>query len=250
LALVQPIGDEPRRDRSSTTTIGAGGCDEECNRTLLSPAGAAGLLLQVRQHKPWRRKTMQTLSGVRILIVEDEYSVADDLARFFTKMGATILGPAPDLERALQYTECADAAILDINLHGVAVFPVADRLMEREIPFVFFSGYEEDIVPSRLRHVCNFTKPAPRHSLFEALFPEGRPEVPRDDPDDIVVLLPKLRLAARLMLTDENAADRLVERTLKDAIRTVDRRPGHCSAEDWLNGLLREAAMDGAEFLN
>jgi CheY-like chemotaxis protein len=193
---------------------------------------------------------MQTLSGMRILIVEDEFFIAKDIARYFVKLGATILGPAPNLEKAFQYAESADAAILDIDLQGVAVFPVADRLLERAVPFVFFSGCENKMVPSRLRHISNLAKPTSRHRILAALFPDATSQPAEVDPDDVVSLLPKLRLAARLLLSDERAADRLVERTLRDAIQTVGDRPDDWTVEDWLNGLLREAAKDAADLLH
>ncbi|WP_411908850.1 hypothetical protein [Mesorhizobium sp. CO1-1-9] len=61
-------------------------------------------------------------------------------------------------------------------------------------------------------------------------------------PDDVFTLLPKLRLAARLLLGDVNASDRLVERTLEQAIRDVDCRQLGQSTENWLNEIMRELA--------
>src|SRR3954454_8696852 len=81
---------------------------------------------------------VRDLRGLHILIVEDEWSMAGDLARFFSNMGAIILGPAATVEQASEHTDQAEAAILDVNLNGRRVFPIADKLMRRGIPFVFF----------------------------------------------------------------------------------------------------------------
>ncbi|RVA43949.1 response regulator, partial [Mesorhizobium sp. M7A.F.Ca.CA.004.11.1.1] len=72
-----------------------------------------------------------------------------------------------------------------------------------------------------------------------------------DPSDDVFALLPKLRLAARLLLGDVDASDRLVERTLEQAIRDVDRRQLGQSTENWLNGIMREMAKTrGAKLMH
>ncbi|WP_188393703.1 response regulator [Mesorhizobium sp. SARCC-RB16n] len=188
---------------------------------------------------------MRELRGLHILIVEDEWSMAGDLARFFSNMGAIILGPAATVEQASEHTDRAEAAILDVNLNGRRVFPIADKLMRRGIPFVFFSGDNDIAIPEHLRYVSNLRKSSGSQAVFNALFPQAseRPgiSVP-SSPDDIFALLPKLRLAARLLLGDVNASDRLVEQTLEQAIRDVDHRQLGQSTENWLNGIMREVA--------
>ncbi|MER9439770.1 hypothetical protein [Mesorhizobium sp. M0618] len=77
---------------------------------------------------------MRDVRGLHILIVEDEWFVAADLARFFRSMGAIILGPAPSVKQAWEHTYAAEAAILDVNLNGQRVFPIADELVRRGIP--------------------------------------------------------------------------------------------------------------------
>ncbi|TGR73519.1 hypothetical protein EN832_33205, partial [Mesorhizobium sp. M1C.F.Ca.ET.189.01.1.1] len=79
---------------------------------------------------------VRNLRGVRLLIVEDEWLLADDLARYFSNMGAVILGPAATLEQAAIHTQTAEAAILDIDINGRRVFPIADQLLRRGVPFV------------------------------------------------------------------------------------------------------------------
>lgn len=79
----------------------------------------------------------------RILIVEDEILIAMLLEDIVTDLGHVPVGPMMRLQPALSAAESADVdfAILDINLAGQQSFPVADRLMERGIPFMFASGY-------------------------------------------------------------------------------------------------------------
>lgn len=79
----------------------------------------------------------------RILIVEDEMLVAMLIEDTISDLGHQVVGPAMRLEAALAAAEADDFdfAILDINLAGKQSFPVADRLSERGIPFMFASGY-------------------------------------------------------------------------------------------------------------
>ncbi|TPK76106.1 response regulator [Mesorhizobium sp. B2-4-12] len=193
---------------------------------------------------------MQFLIGAKVLIVEDEFVVADDLARYFSGLGATILGPAQSVVQARPYAEQADAAVLDIDLNGTPVFPIADRLVERGVPFVFFSAHDRNVIPSRLEHAANLLKSADRRKIIAALFPAGTRQDQIDEPADVLSLLPKLRLAARLMLGDASAADRLVETTLELAIREVGDRPADISTERWLNYLLQISADKAADLLN
>lgn len=85
----------------------------------------------------------QVLAGKRILLVEDEFIVATMAEDMLTELGATVIGPATSLTRALSLAEDEelDAAVLDINIQGTTVDPVADVLRQREIPFVFATGY-------------------------------------------------------------------------------------------------------------
>lgn len=87
--------------------------------------------------------------GKRILVVEDEYFIADDLALELEGHGAVVVGPVPSLNAALELIETrqVDAAILDIELDAETAYPVADALDRREIPFVFVSGTDPNKVP-------------------------------------------------------------------------------------------------------
>jgi len=108
----------------------------------------------------------------RILVVEDEYLVALDLAEDLRAMGADVVGPVPSVEKALEAVDgdsALDGAILDINLQGSVIFPVADRLAERHIPFFFTTGYDKEVIPDRHAAVPRCEKPVTAPRLRQAL---------------------------------------------------------------------------------
>lgn len=83
------------------------------------------------------------LAGLKVLVVEDEPIVAWDLAETLETYGCEIVGPAYDLAqaKALSRERTLDGAVLDVNLGGEKVFPLADALAEVPIPFCFVTGY-------------------------------------------------------------------------------------------------------------
>lgn len=104
----------------------------------------------------------QCLHGCRILIVEDEYILADELQTELGDADAIVLGPVGNLEEALDLIRSEiriDGAILHVNLRGQAAFPAADLLTERGVPFVFTTGYDQSAIPSRFEHICRCEKP-------------------------------------------------------------------------------------------
>jgi len=193
---------------------------------------------------------MQGLCGLRILIVEDEFILAEDLAQHFRNVGAKIIGPARDIASALGLISGIDAAVLDINLNGAMVFPLADKLQTMGIPFVFFSGYDDVDIPSRFHFASRLSKPASLRDITNSLITasiswQSHPS----DGRDIMTILPKLRLAARIMLQDAGAADRLVERTLEQAIRDGN-WPNDLSVSQWLHRVMTALLhADGPSFL-
>jgi CheY-like chemotaxis protein len=111
------------------------------------------------------------LGGVRILVVEDEYFIAQDLEATLEAAGALVAGPVGDVQAALQLIEAEpiEAAVLDINLHGVVDFAVAAELTRRGIPFVFATGYEAATVPRTYEHVPIWRKPFNVEELIASL---------------------------------------------------------------------------------
>jgi DNA-binding NtrC family response regulator len=103
-----------------------------------------------------------TLRGCRILVVEDEYMLADELRRELNDAGAVVLGPVGSVETALdaiRTEEVIDGAIVDINLRGEMAFAVADALIERGVPFAFTTGYDESALPTRFSQIVRCEKP-------------------------------------------------------------------------------------------
>jgi len=85
------------------------------------------------------------IEGLRLLIVEDEAMVAMLIEDALLELGCEVVGPAGSVRAALRLAEATDGALdgalLDINLGGEKVYPVAAALARRGVPFVFVSGY-------------------------------------------------------------------------------------------------------------
>jgi CheY-like chemotaxis protein len=86
---------------------------------------------------------VKPLADKRILLVEDEMLIAEMVVDMLTGLGATVIGPATSLEAGLLLagSESIDAAVLDINLRGERIDPIADLLDARGIPVLFATGY-------------------------------------------------------------------------------------------------------------
>ncbi len=110
--------------------------------------------------------------GLRLLVVEDEYLLALYLSEALEALGARIIGPVGSVHAALDLIENdpdIDAAVLDVNLGDEAVYPVADALASRDVPFVFASGYERDALPERYRMFRVCSKPVDPDALGVAI---------------------------------------------------------------------------------
>lgn len=106
--------------------------------------------------------THASLQGCQVLLVEDDFLIADDFARRLTVAGADVIGPAATLDAAMAMYEGAEDlnfVILDINLRGTAVFPLAHRLQQDKVPFLFCSGYDDEPVRDAFADIPHFEKP-------------------------------------------------------------------------------------------
>ena len=124
------------------------------------------------------------LAGRRVLIVEDERAIAENLAFEVTAEGGEVVGPVATVNAALGViaNTDVDGAILDLNLMGEVAFPVADALTARHIPFVIMTGFNaRAVVPARYASVSCLQKPVTPHiicreleAIFDASNEEGR----------------------------------------------------------------------------
>ena len=98
----------------------------------------------------------------RVLVVEDSFLILITLEMLLEQHGIDIVGPASTVAEALALAETAatDIALLDVNLHGDMVFPVADRLIQRGIPIIFTTGYTaKEVLPPRYAGIPTIQKP-------------------------------------------------------------------------------------------
>jgi len=114
----------------------------------------------------------EVLSGRRILVVEDESLVAMLLETILEDMGCSTIGPASNIEDGLTAVRdeiVLDAALLDVNVAGQQVFPVARALADRGVPFIFSTGYGAGGLPDEWRERPTIQKPFTESMVREAL---------------------------------------------------------------------------------
>ena len=107
--------------------------------------------------------TQGSMSGVTVLLVEDDFIVGYDMQMLLEEQGARVIGPAASLleAQALLATERPTVAVLDVNLGGEYVFPLVNRLLEKQVPFVFATAYADDdrLFPDEARTAPRLAKP-------------------------------------------------------------------------------------------
>src|SRR3954470_16231650 len=115
----------------------------------------------------------KSLRGQCLLVVEDEYLIAADLMASLESLGVEVIGPAASVEDALSLVDNnfdrLDGAVLDINLRNERVYPVADALAARGVPFVFTTGYDAVAVPTTYASVPRCEKPVDKTHLVRLL---------------------------------------------------------------------------------
>jgi PAS domain S-box-containing protein len=102
-----------------------------------------------------------TLTGNRIMIVEDEALVAMALREALDELGFSVTGPFNRISEAMiaLRNNHVDAAVLDVNLGGELIYPLADVLTAGQIPFVFITGYGAEEIEHRYAHIPILQKP-------------------------------------------------------------------------------------------
>ena len=119
------------------------------------------------------------LEGATVLVVEDEYLVAVLIQDMLESAGCVVTGPIPRLAEALDAVDRGsyDAAVLDINLGGERIDPVAAALSGRNVPFVFVTGYGSGGLPSEYAGRPRVCKPFKIADLLGALSNIVKPPV-------------------------------------------------------------------------
>nr|WP_289852098.1 response regulator [Rhizobium sp. SSA_523] len=109
------------------------------------------------------------------MIVEDAYFLADDTGRALKRAGVVIIGPVATASDALEKlaTERVDAAILDLHLRDETVFLVADRLVQRKIPFLFATSVSASALPKNYTGFALCEKPKELNVIARELFGSG-----------------------------------------------------------------------------
>lgn len=100
-------------------------------------------------------------------MVEDRYMIADELASEVERLGGTVVGPCANLEAAAAAVSAneLDLALLDVNLDGELVFPVAQILADHGVPLIFLTGYDREVVPGAWRSRPMLHKPVKAQDL-------------------------------------------------------------------------------------
>jgi CheY-like chemotaxis protein len=111
------------------------------------------------------------LKDLRVLVVEDEALVALQLEDMLVEFGCAVIGPASRVAQALELLggEPVEAAVLDLNIAGELVYPVADELGTRGLPYIFVTAYGTSGLTEPYRSRPVLEKPFSRRELLQAM---------------------------------------------------------------------------------
>ncbi|MGD9028031.1 MAG: response regulator, partial [Methyloceanibacter sp.] len=117
-----------------------------------------------------RSEEEELLKGLRVLVVEDQAPIALQLEDMLVESECQVVGPASRVGQALRLLgeNVVDAAVLDLNVAGELVYPVADALDARGLPYIFATGYDPSDVSGRYGHRNIVQKPFSRRVFLEA----------------------------------------------------------------------------------
>ena len=112
------------------------------------------------------------LQGCRILVVEDEYLIAQGIVDVLQDAGAETVGPVSSIGEAKRMVAVAnriDGALLDVNVGKQAIWPVVDMLLAIGVPMVLSTGYDASAIPPAYAHLPRCEKPARGQDLIRTL---------------------------------------------------------------------------------
>jgi two-component SAPR family response regulator len=126
--------------------------------------------------QPLERPAQDNLRGISVLVVEDDYFIASEICGALSKCEAHIVGPAPDIRRALQLlnSSTVHCAVLDINLHGDLAFELAEEVERLGVPLIFATGYSGGLIPERLAAKPRLEKPINLDQLLSVVLTATR----------------------------------------------------------------------------
>lgn len=156
-------------------------------------------------------------ASLRILVVEDDYFAAERLSREIHANGDVVVGPFCDVHDAIHRVGLVQGAILDVQVQEERSFLVADSLIHHEVPFVFLTGYDPDMVPSRFKRRHVYTKPSHAAPLLHDLHEQHR-AISHEDADSLEAVVIEMIRRSQGLMPDAASADRLVEAALLRAI--------------------------------
>jgi DNA-binding response OmpR family regulator len=112
-----------------------------------------------------------SLAGLRVLVVEDDYFIAHEICSTLGQHGAEVLGPSPDVEDCMNliHTQRIDCAVLDINLHGTLTYGLARELLRWGTPTIFATGYDRSMLPAEFSGCIQLQKPINLSALLRAV---------------------------------------------------------------------------------
>lgn len=120
-----------------------------------------------------RRPLASGLDGLSVLVVEDRHAIANWVVRMLRVLGCRPVGPAPSVEAGLTWLEREQghfgAALLDIDLKGQTVYPLARALVEVQVPIVFATGFGLPAIAEEWRDFPRLEKPFQANELERAL---------------------------------------------------------------------------------
>ena len=124
-----------------------------------------------------------SLAGCRVLVVEDEMLIGLLIEDTLQELGCIVVGPVGKLDAAVRAatSEVLDVAVLDVNIRGGHVYPVAERLQARGVPFVLASGYEDWALDKAFQNHPRLVKPFTAKELEEQVKAALR-QAPRSGP--------------------------------------------------------------------
>ena len=116
-----------------------------------------------------RSELVSGLDGCRVLVVEREYILVDDLKKELEVHGAKVAGPSGNLGAAQDQVsrDSFDVAVIDIKLGNKSAWSIADELMRGNIPFAFVTGYGAGAVLERFRYIVRWEKPYEMSKFIE-----------------------------------------------------------------------------------